>query len=373
MVFSTTFDKESFRPHLDFATKPHVDSFNLFFTRSPPAPSSTAPPGSYVYTVPSTDSHFGRLQVLHGSDAVEQSSSSSSSTTNTASASPSPSSGGGGGEELLRQYAPPHDQELLQGGRPLLAEIARHTRPAVIDHPRFFDNRLSMEVRLEKLGVETPFVQVAARRHACLPSECRVKGTDYTGRMIGTFRVNVYKVDDSEWEGFQQARVSAADTDGGSKKKKKKGSSGSDDDDSSSDDDDDDDDGGGGGSDDSGGEEGKKQKKQTARNDSASSSSGTGSSGSVDGETRKTHTARVKPRQHTLMASYRFVQSLGPLPVMVRSLACNLRGLDSAQLVRAKEEPYEAGGYYIVNGTEKLARLIISQRRNTVRIVIIIV
>lgn len=54
----------------------------------------------------------------------------------------------------------------------------------------------------------------------------------------------------------------------------------------------------------------------------------------------------------------------GLLPVMVRSKSCNLHGLSPAQLVAAKEESEELGGYFIVNGIEKLVRLLIVQRRN---------
>ncbi|KAJ1308566.1 hypothetical protein OPQ81_004265 [Rhizoctonia solani] len=56
----------------------------------------------------------------------------------------------------------------------------------------------------------------------------------------------------------------------------------------------------------------------------------------------------------------------GLLPIMVRSNRCNLRGLSSAQLVRKHEEPEEFGGYFIINGNERLIRYLILPRRNHV-------
>ncbi|CAE6435969.1 unnamed protein product [Rhizoctonia solani] len=56
----------------------------------------------------------------------------------------------------------------------------------------------------------------------------------------------------------------------------------------------------------------------------------------------------------------------GLLPIMVRSNRCNLRGLNSAQLVRKHEEPEEFGGYFIINGNERLIRYLILPRRNHV-------
>ncbi|CAE6506232.1 unnamed protein product [Rhizoctonia solani] len=56
----------------------------------------------------------------------------------------------------------------------------------------------------------------------------------------------------------------------------------------------------------------------------------------------------------------------GLLPIMVRSNRCNLRGLSSSQLVRKHEEPEEFGGYFIINGNERLIRYLILPRRNHV-------
>ncbi|XP_061634769.1 DNA-directed RNA polymerase I subunit RPA2 [Phyllopteryx taeniolatus] len=57
-------------------------------------------------------------------------------------------------------------------------------------------------------------------------------------------------------------------------------------------------------------------------------------------------------------------QSLGQLPVMVKSRLCNLRGMTPQQLVRHHEEAEEMGGYFIVNGMEKVIRMLIMPRRN---------
>ncbi|KAF8524756.1 beta and beta-prime subunits of DNA dependent RNA-polymerase [Gautieria morchelliformis] len=54
----------------------------------------------------------------------------------------------------------------------------------------------------------------------------------------------------------------------------------------------------------------------------------------------------------------------GLVPVMVRSVRCNLRGLSSAALVAHHEESAEFGGYFIVNGNERLIRFLLLPRRN---------
>ncbi|KAJ2799396.1 hypothetical protein H4R21_003562, partial [Coemansia helicoidea] len=59
-------------------------------------------------------------------------------------------------------------------------------------------------------------------------------------------------------------------------------------------------------------------------------------------------------------------RNFGQLPVMVRSSRCNLQGMGPAELIRHHEEPEEMGGYFIVNGNEKVVRLLIAQRRNHV-------
>lgn len=58
-------------------------------------------------------------------------------------------------------------------------------------------------------------------------------------------------------------------------------------------------------------------------------------------------------------------RSLGLLPIMVKSNRCNLVS-DPNSLVRAHEDADELGGYFIVNGIERLIRLLIATRRNHV-------
>jgi DNA-directed RNA polymerase I subunit RPA2 len=64
------------------------------------------------------------------------------------------------------------------------------------------------------------------------------------------------------------------------------------------------------------------------------------------------------------------VRELGLLPIMVRSNRCNLHNLHPKELIRHHEESEEMGGYFIVNGIEKLIRLLIVPRRNHVTAII---
>ncbi|KAJ2384559.1 hypothetical protein GGI05_004969, partial [Coemansia sp. RSA 2603] len=59
-------------------------------------------------------------------------------------------------------------------------------------------------------------------------------------------------------------------------------------------------------------------------------------------------------------------RNFGQLPIMVRSNRCNLKGMGPADLIKAHEEPDEMGGYFIVNGNEKVVRLLVATRRNHV-------
>lgn len=58
------------------------------------------------------------------------------------------------------------------------------------------------------------------------------------------------------------------------------------------------------------------------------------------------------------------IRDAGQVPVMLRSNRCHLEKLAPAGLVAAKEESDELGGYFVVNGIEKLIRMLIVQRRN---------
>ncbi|XP_048246491.1 DNA-directed RNA polymerase I subunit RPA2-like isoform X1 [Haliotis rufescens] len=57
-------------------------------------------------------------------------------------------------------------------------------------------------------------------------------------------------------------------------------------------------------------------------------------------------------------------QSLGHLPIMVKSDLCNLAKLTPAQLIQRKEDEEEIGGYFVINGNEKVIRMLILNRRN---------
>lgn len=59
-----------------------------------------------------------------------------------------------------------------------------------------------------------------------------------------------------------------------------------------------------------------------------------------------------------------FVRDLGQLPLMLMSNRCHLENNPPAQLVERKEEAEELGGYFVVNGIEKLIRLLVVNRRN---------
>jgi DNA-directed RNA polymerase I subunit RPA2 len=58
------------------------------------------------------------------------------------------------------------------------------------------------------------------------------------------------------------------------------------------------------------------------------------------------------------------VRDFGTLPIMLRSNRCHLEGLSPKELVNKREETEELGGYFIVNGIEKLIRMLIVNRRN---------
>ncbi|XP_059177244.1 DNA-directed RNA polymerase I subunit RPA2-like [Physella acuta] len=55
---------------------------------------------------------------------------------------------------------------------------------------------------------------------------------------------------------------------------------------------------------------------------------------------------------------------IGQVPIMVKSDACNIATLKPEALISHGEEVEEMGGYFIINGNEKVVRLLIQQRRN---------
>ncbi|EJT46891.1 DNA-directed RNA polymerase i polypeptide 2 [Trichosporon asahii var. asahii CBS 2479] len=58
------------------------------------------------------------------------------------------------------------------------------------------------------------------------------------------------------------------------------------------------------------------------------------------------------------------VRECGMLPIMVKSARCNIRGMPAAELVKHGEESSSWGGYFIINGNEKLVRYLILPRRH---------
>lgn len=58
------------------------------------------------------------------------------------------------------------------------------------------------------------------------------------------------------------------------------------------------------------------------------------------------------------------VRDAGQVPIMLQSNRCHLEKMAPKELVNVREESDELGGYFIVNGIEKLIRMLIVQRRN---------
>lgn len=59
-----------------------------------------------------------------------------------------------------------------------------------------------------------------------------------------------------------------------------------------------------------------------------------------------------------------FVRELGQVPIMIKSSRCHLENNSPALLVQRKEESEELGGYFIVNGIEKIIRMLQVNKRN---------
>ncbi|XP_037663578.1 DNA-directed RNA polymerase I subunit RPA2 isoform X2 [Choloepus didactylus] len=57
-------------------------------------------------------------------------------------------------------------------------------------------------------------------------------------------------------------------------------------------------------------------------------------------------------------------QFLGYVPIMVKSKLCNLYNLPPKALIEHHEEAEEMGGYFIINGIEKVIRMLVMPRRN---------
>lgn len=77
-------------------------------------------------------------------------------------------------------------------------------------------------------------------------------------------------------------------------------------------------------------------------------------------------TARVSWRVNGMSEWKSADRDMGMVPIMVKSNRCHLRDLSSAQLVEHNEEAAEMGGYFLINGNERLVRLLIVPRANHV-------
>ncbi len=73
-----------------------------------------------------------------------------------------------------------------------------------------------------------------------------------------------------------------------------------------------------------------------------------------------TYAAPMRVKVQLIIGGEEYVETinLGDLPIMVRSKYCNLYGLKPQQLVKKLEDPNDPGGYFIINGSE---RVVVSQ------------
>jgi DNA-directed RNA polymerase I subunit RPA2 len=62
----------------------------------------------------------------------------------------------------------------------------------------------------------------------------------------------------------------------------------------------------------------------------------------------------------------RFILKIGKIPIMIKSVKCNLNFLKPRQLIELDEEEYETGGYFIIKGNEKILRLLVVPKRNSI-------
>ncbi|KAG5436926.1 hypothetical protein PCANB_001336 [Pneumocystis canis] len=58
------------------------------------------------------------------------------------------------------------------------------------------------------------------------------------------------------------------------------------------------------------------------------------------------------------------IKEFGQIPIMVKSNRCHIEKLSSADLIASREDADELGGYFIINGNEKIIRMFIIPRRN---------
>eukprot|EP01111_Echinosteliopsis_oligospora_P018949 TRINITY_DN8941_c0_g1_i1.p1 TRINITY_DN8941_c0_g1~~TRINITY_DN8941_c0_g1_i1.p1 ORF type:complete len:462 (+),score=98.88 TRINITY_DN8941_c0_g1_i1:141-1526(+) len=89
-------------------------------------------------------------------------------------------------------------------------------------------------------------------------------------------------------------------------------------------------------------------------------------------ESRQTRTTYSAPCNATIARRYNgsaeevMQVDLGRLPIMLRTKKCNLYGLSEEKLIEHHEEAGEAGGIFIVNGSEKVIRMLQVPRANYV-------
>ena len=57
-------------------------------------------------------------------------------------------------------------------------------------------------------------------------------------------------------------------------------------------------------------------------------------------------------------------RDMGQMPIMLKSNRCHLQKYTPSQLVEHKEESEEQGGYFIINGNERVIRMLVLSRRN---------
>ncbi|CAJ1425764.1 unnamed protein product [Effrenium voratum] len=74
-------------------------------------------------------------------------------------------------------------------------------------------------------------------------------------------------------------------------------------------------------------------------------------------------TARIEARVEGGQMVGTYVE-LGDIPLMVRSKKCNLCGLSPEELVRAREDCTESGGYFLLRGLERIIRLLVMPKCN---------
>ncbi|MGB9708104.1 MAG: DNA-directed RNA polymerase subunit B'' [Candidatus Pacearchaeota archaeon] len=88
----------------------------------------------------------------------------------------------------------------------------------------------------------------------------------------------------------------------------------------------------------------------------------------VDGSTHNIFPIEAKLRKITYSAplyleicignkEYTVVE-IGKIPIMVKSKYCNLHGLSSEELIKNYEDPNDPGGYFIINGNERVLVMI---------------